>query len=507
VAIRFLPNDPLAVDVLPVREQPARPEPPGLQAAFSYPSPVAEDLYAIETTEFRFWQCREAALAALETWAALAAPPTVWQSGQRLIPLEHDAGPGWNAHYDRAAIQFLSAETGARKTYPAASTDAVAHEVGHALLDAVRPELWESVYTETASFHEAFADCLALLVGLSDQATRQAILAGPGLRAPNVVESLAEDVAAGILADAGAADPQSVPRRALNTLQWEIPVNLPPFGPPGALTPEAHSFGRVFTGCFYDTISNVFVAQATQDEQTLLAAAQTAGRLLVAAARSAPEVPRFFQAVGRAMDLADETASGGANHAAIRDAFAAHNIAIGSTVMLAPTSGLEGAAPTVDAAGGHALLAAGTRRDLLKRLGARGGRLKVMGQEMGGRSVAKAIHRRSVSLGKLDRRLRGVDVPAVESVLVGASAARAVVLGHLPDARTTVDEVHQFVQTLLQHGKVAQAKGRSKAAARARATREQGFFRLPTHVIRTRGGKPVLDRVRFSCAFSSVFYS
>jgi hypothetical protein len=504
VAIRFLPNDPLAVDVLPLREQPPRPEPPALQAAFSYAAPAAEDLYAIETTEFRFWQCREAALAALETWGALAAPPTAWQSGQRLILLEHDAGPGWNAHYDRAAIQFLSADAAARKTYPAASTDAVAHEVGHALLDAVRPELWDSVYTETAAFHEAFADCLALLVGLSDAATRQAVITGGGLRAPNVVESLAEDVAAGIRADAGAADPQSVPRRALNTLQWEIPVNLPPFGPPGALTPEAHSFGRIFTGCFYDTVSNVFAAHGTQDEQALLAAAQTAGRLLIAAARAAPEVPRFFQAVGRAMILADDAATGGANHAAIRDAFGAHNIAIGSTVMLAPTSGLDGAAPTVDAAGGHALLATRTRRDLLERLGARRGRLKVLGQEVGGRAVAKAIHRRSVALGKLDRRLRGVEVPAVESVLVGASAARAVVLGHLPDARTTVDEVHQFVQTLLEHGKVARGRARATAASvRSRTSREPGVAGLPTHAVRTRGGKTVLHRVRFSCASDS----
>ena len=86
---------------------------------------------------------------------------------------------------------------------------------------------------------------------------------------------------------------------------------LPPAGPPAALTSEPHSFSRIFTGCFYDTVCNIFTSQAAQDEQGLLAAALTAGRLLIAGARDAPEVPRFFQAVGRAMILADEAASAG----------------------------------------------------------------------------------------------------------------------------------------------------------------------------------------------------
>ena len=495
--IRFLPNDPLARDVLPPREQPPRPDPDDPQAGFSYAAEIPEDVHPLDSAEFRFWQCREAALATLEAWAALAPPPTFWQNGQRLLPLQHDAGLGLNAHYDRTAVAFLAWETDARKTYPAASTDAVAHEVGHALLDAMRPELWESVYTETAAFHEAFADCMALLVSLFDAPSRQTLLqGGVQLRAANFLEGLAEDVAEGVRLENGPNDPQSLPRRALNTLQWEIPVNLPPAGAPAALTAEAHSFSRIFTGCFYDTVCNIFAARPNQDEQGLLAAAQTAGRLLIAGAQAAPEVARFFQAVGRAMILADGAASGGAHHAAIRDGFAGHNIAIGSTVMLAPTSGLAGSAPTVDTAAGTALLPAAARRDLLERIGARRGRLSVTGHELGGQAVTKAVHRRSVPLGTLDRRLKGVVTPAVESVLVGASAARAVVLGHLPDARTTVDEVHRFVGTLLEHGAVAFATAKRAATRKAAAP---GSPFLPTHTLQTRGGKTVLKRIRFSC--------
>ncbi len=497
MAIRFLPNDPLAMAVIPPREQPARPDPSDQQVGFSYAAAIPEGVYALDSTEFRFWQCREAALATVEAWTALAPPPARWRNGQRLLPLKHDAGPGLNAQYDRAAVAFLGWETAARKTYPAASTEAVAHEVGHALLDAVRPALWESPYTETAAFHEAFADCMALLVGLFDVASRQAVLqGGVQLRAPNFLESLAEDVAEGVRLEYGPNHPQALPRRALNTFQWEIPVTLPPLGPPQTLTAEPHSFGRVFTGCFYDTVCNVFANQPTQDQQALLAAAQIAGRLLIAGAQAAPEGARFFQAIGRAMMLTDNALSGGAHHAAIRDAFAGHQIAIGSTVMLAPTSGLAGPAPTVDRATGRAFLPAPARRDLLKRIGARRGRLRVTSEELGGQAVAKAVHRRSVSLGTLDRRLKSVVVPAVESVLLGASAARAVVLDHLPDARTTVDEVHHFIGTLLEHGAIAMTTA-GRAATRSRAGSAAAF--LPTHRLRTRRGRKVLQRMRFSC--------
>ncbi|MGQ0658283.1 MAG: hypothetical protein ACT4NU_09340 [Chromatiales bacterium] len=497
MAINFLPNDPLAQAEAPLRQQLPRAEPAAQYARFQYSAAVPEAIYAAGTPEFLFWQCREAALGTLETWAAIASPLTRWQSGNRLLPLRHQGGQGLNAHYDRAAVSFLEWSDGTKATYSAASTDAVAHEIGHALLDAIRSDLWDSVYTEPAAFHESFADCMALLVGLSDAGVRQRLVQQPpGVGAPNFLEALAEDIADGVRRDSGASHPHAAPRRALNTFRWEIPINLPAVGPPSLLTTEPHSFSRVFTGCFYDTICNVFAEQPGQSEQDLRAAAQFAGRLLVTAAQGVPEVARFFQAVGRAMILADEASDGGRYHIAIRNAFANHNIALGSSAMLAPTTALAGAPPNVAGSGGKALMAPDSRRHLLQRIGAKArSRLRVVATELGGQVVAKAIHRRSVPLGVLDRRLKGVIVPAVESVLVGASARRAAVLGQLPDPLTTVDEVQHFVHTLLQHGSLALRAGRQRPATRARDA--EPF--LPTHAIRTRSGRRVVTRVRFSC--------
>jgi Zn-dependent metalloprotease len=46
-----------------------------------------------------------------------------------------------------------------------ASTDVVAHEVGHGLLDSARPDSSTSIL-EVGAFHEAFGDCIAMLTAL-----------------------------------------------------------------------------------------------------------------------------------------------------------------------------------------------------------------------------------------------------------------------------------------------------------------------------------------------------
>jgi Fungalysin metallopeptidase (M36) len=98
---------------------------------------------------------------------------------------------------------------------------------------------------------------------------------------------------------------------------------------------EEHSFGRIFTGCFWDLIANLFGAAATENEATLLSAARVAGKLLIEAAKVAVVAPRFLQAIGRSIVLADQMLNGGANGLHIRNAFQAHDIMLGTSAMLA----------------------------------------------------------------------------------------------------------------------------------------------------------------------------
>ena len=488
MAILFVPNDPLARADAPARQQPPRPDPPAGRAGFAYGDAPAETPYPVGSAGFLFWQCREAALAALETFDFLAKQPLAsWQGGKARLALIPNAGRRLGAQYDRRALSFYEWSTPPKTTFSGASTDAVAHEVGHAVLDALRPDLWDSAYTETAAFHEAFADCFAILVGLSDFGTRRALLRERSLRRPNFLEAVAEDVADGVRREEDERHPHSKPRRALNPLVWRIPIRLPRSGPPGVLSSEPHSFGRVFTGCFYDTLCNVFAGLPGADEEALLEAATIAGRLLVASVGGPPEVARFFQAVGRAMMLTDAAESGGRHRAAIRDAFQAHGVALGSTVMLAPTAALEGAAPRLAGGAGARSLAPETTRDLLRRMRApRDAGLGVRRLEIAGERVLCAVHQRFVELGGLDRRLRGVVAAAAESALVGSCGESAELLGPLPEPAATAGEAKAFVETLLAHRGI-------------RLAGEKWTAFPPTHAVRRRGGRKRLARVRFSC--------
>jgi hypothetical protein len=49
-----------------------------------------EETFTPGTPQFLFWQCREAALAAVETWEAFAGVHTKWQGNRKKLPLRED---------------------------------------------------------------------------------------------------------------------------------------------------------------------------------------------------------------------------------------------------------------------------------------------------------------------------------------------------------------------------------------------------------------------------------
>ena len=378
--INFIPNDPLAVAAVPMRQQNPRPNRAANQAGFIFFDEIAAQPFPVDvpalrfTEDFLFWQCREAALAAVEVWESLDGPLSRWaqSNNPRKLELSQNfedpefTGPKkLNAFYDGQGLRFFVFDDGNRKTFSGVSTDTVAHETGHALLNVLRPELFFSMLPEVNAFHEAFGDCVAILTALADQQTRQALLtAPPQLDAANFVEAGSEYLSGAIRHQFGNVSP-SKPRRALNTFKWQLPSSLPPgkfTDPPEFLSIEAHSFSRVFTGCFYDVLRSVFVALPNQNEAALLTAAQTVGKLLIAAVKVSPETARYFRAIGRGMVKADEQQNGGAHRQIISKAFSDHNIGLGTAAMFTPTTALAGAPPKVTKT--TAALSPTTSRDL-----------------------------------------------------------------------------------------------------------------------------------------------
>ena len=491
MAINFIPNDPDAGAAAPaMRRKDPSPNRPSSSSGFTFRNQSAEGEAAPGTPQFLFWQAREAAIAAVAAWEACAGQThRAWQGNRKKLPLLLDVGVDLNAFYDRASFSFFHETVGAQTFFSGASTDVVSHEVGHGLLDSMRPDLFGVNFLEVGAFHEAFGDCIAILTALSDTETRQRLLAvAPNLRARDFVESTAEQLSRAI----GLAVPghnAAEPRHAFNTFKFQIPSTLPDDGGPGALINEVHSFGMIFTGCFWDLIANLFNASATQDEAALLAAAKLAGKILIEGVRGAVVRPRFLQSIGRAMVLADQNINGGANRQHVNDAFARHDILLGANAMMAPTMALAGTAPK------GAKLGTAAREDLRRRLGSvRGAKLSLSATDFFGVKAVNAVQTRGVQLGSVDPKLKGVVAMAHEPVIVGASGSRAAVMGAVPNVAETESEVKAFVGSLVAHRRIGYGRKAKKAAVAKR-----DFPEHVTHVVKSVGGRKVLQRVRFLC--------
>ncbi|OFW30087.1 MAG: hypothetical protein A3H97_24240 [Acidobacteria bacterium RIFCSPLOWO2_02_FULL_65_29] len=492
VPINFIPNDPLAMQFAPMRRTAPRPNRPASKAGFQFFGASPQGAFQPGTPEFLFWQCREAALISINVWEQLHASLASWSVeavNPKKLKLVQDGGDDLNAFYDREHLAFFHHKTGTLTTFSGASTDVVAHEAGHAFLDLLRPELFVSNLTEQGAFHEAFGDCIAILVALFDSKIRTALLGvTPDLGAANFVEGTAEDLSDAVRLELGAGHPAAKPRRALNTFQFQLPTSLPTSGPPDRLTSEIHSFGRLFSGCFYDTVRNIFNgAPGTKNEAALLRAAKTAGKLLVKGAAQAPLAVRYFQSVGRAMVLADAATSGGVNRTAIGQAFAGHGVQLGSSSALLPKAGLAGSPPKAGKPAGA--LGRATLKDIRERLRASpGARFSVTPIALGSVRASEVLHHRAVPLGGLSAKLKGVVALAPEAVVVGGSGRAAAVFSAMPDRSTTADEVATFVRTLLAHHRIDFGEAKPPKLAS-----------LPTHRIITKRGKKILIRTRFLC--------
>jgi hypothetical protein len=135
--------------------------------------------YAPGSAEFRYWSAAEAAARGAAFWRPLFPPGTGWQPGEPL-KLLLDEGEDFNAYYDRQALNFFHGTAGGRTVYSGESPDIVCHEQGHAILDALRPELFDAGTIEAAAFHESFGDMSALLAALQLSSLRSAMLADTG---------------------------------------------------------------------------------------------------------------------------------------------------------------------------------------------------------------------------------------------------------------------------------------------------------------------------------------
>jgi hypothetical protein len=302
LTIQVYDNDPVGGNLVS-RPTPVLAHGPLALAIPGVPAPPPQ-VYPPDTAQFRYWTAAEAARRGADFWAP-RVPGGKWEPAATL-PILIDEGDDLNAYYDRKALNFFhGAGPGGATVYSGASADVVCHELGHAILDAIKPQLWGAASDEAAAFHESFGDMSAILSALQLQEMRQSVLAETGghLERNSRLSRLAEQLGAAIRLIAPQAVDADCLRNAVNRFTYQDPSTLPTSAPASQLSSEAHSFSRVFTGAFLEILAGVVTQglTAAPTEQQLLTASNVVADILVKGIKAAAVAPNFYAQVAAGM--------------------------------------------------------------------------------------------------------------------------------------------------------------------------------------------------------------
>lgn len=191
-----------------------------------------------------------------------------WSFSGPLSVVPHK-GTGKTAYFNgrEGSINFFEWQSPSlgKRVSTSQSADVIAHEIGHAVWDGLRPRAGYS--NEAGAFHEAFGDCSALLHSLQQDSNLVKALEqnGGDLRKPSLLSRMAEEF--GTAFNKEDKDPKNDDRpyyrTALNEFKYIDPKKLPDDDYPptvgeDVLTREFHSFSRVWTGAFYRMLTSLY---------------------------------------------------------------------------------------------------------------------------------------------------------------------------------------------------------------------------------------------------------
>lgn len=224
------------------------------------------------------------------------------------------AGKQFNAYYDRSGLKFFySTDPVLRQViYSANSSDVILHETGHALLDAIRPDLFNVQAMEIWGFHESFGDIHAMINMLQHDFLLDYVLleTGGNLAQSNAFTKLAEEMGHAIYNVTGgrAGTVNSGLRNAFNQFVYAPPETLPRDGTDNQLTSEPHSFSRVFTGAWYDLLVAIYEdgKKTLSPKDALINARDVLTTYTYNAIPNAPATIRFYDGFAKVMLVQDK---------------------------------------------------------------------------------------------------------------------------------------------------------------------------------------------------------
>lgn len=433
-------------------------------------------VHPVGTSRFRYWTAAEALTRGMAFWGRLLPPGTRWATVTGRLQAHLDFTEDLNAFYRPSAsrLEFCHFTVGGRTIFSGESPNVVCHELGHAVLDAVRPQLFNSLFVETAAFHESFGDITAILAELQLDSVAAAVLAETGsrLNRSTLLSRFAEQLGAGIRQ----LRPQDVDldclRNAVNSFFYRDPATLPTSAPATSLSTRPHSFSRVFTGAFYAALAAMVVADnPSPTVQSLQRVAQDAGRLLIDAVVRAPVVPNYYSQVAAQIIAADESRFARKYREALKGAFVRFGL-----LSLEAAAAIVG--PPVSFAKAPAAAA-----------GVTGG---------AGVDDGRGLPVMSVSAASFGLKSPTILCPTANEVGgLTAAAGAALDTGSLP-APAHPDAIKTFLEDLFRLGRVDIGEHGDPAAQITQP------YAKKTHYLKATAAGPVVLRETFDCGFDGL---
>jgi len=275
-------------------------------------------------------------LTMYERGMAGATLPWQWNSGGNTTPLTvfPRAGVTQNAFYSRneKALKFFFFNTGSPPTqvFTCRSLDIVAHETGHAILDALKPGwLLSSNPPQTGGLHESFGDLTAIFLALNQLDQCEALVAQTkaDLHAKNFLSDLAEQFGLAL------GRPNGL-RNADNNLRLS------------EVGTEVHAISQVFTGGMFDVLADLFALERTPDTKDDAAVLHdVAGYLasvLIRGLRAAPNTgATYAHVVSKMLGIVVADGKPPAYRQALVNAFSAREVIAPTALSMNGDDGIE----------------------------------------------------------------------------------------------------------------------------------------------------------------------
>lgn len=252
------------------------------------------------------------------------------------------AGIDLNAYYDRRSLRFFyinNSQIGG-SLFTCDSSDIVSHELGHAILDAYRPETWSAMSLEIMSMHEAFADFIAIINMMSHEEILETVIkqTNGDIRKPNIISNLAEHFGQAVykLSKPNSGRNPDCLRSAINDFKYVNPNSLPAESKDDQMAAECHSFGRIFLGVFYDLIVLIYEDKRTSLDclESLKQSRDISLKYVLKAIQHAPLNSKFYQSVAKTILWSDLILGDGKYQDKIKEIFKKRNLLTTQVKML-----------------------------------------------------------------------------------------------------------------------------------------------------------------------------